>query len=217
VFRATPLILVYFAFAIAIGISAKVAGLSFGLTVLMSVIIYGGSSQMVLIPLLSEGSLMIPTVLTVLLMNLRLMIWSMSLNPYVSTWGGFTRVIFGSEITDETFAFLAMEWKRSPPLIGPSLALNFACHLSHCLGTALGYLAGSTIPDFKSVGLDFVLAPMFIALLVFQINSWRGVIVAGVSGVLVLAFHEAGFSNVAVILATLIASLLGMFLGRAMK
>jgi predicted branched-subunit amino acid permease len=56
VLRAAPIMLVYFAFAIAIGISAEVAGLSLGLTLLISVIIFGGSTQMVTIPLLTDGS-----------------------------------------------------------------------------------------------------------------------------------------------------------------
>jgi 4-azaleucine resistance transporter AzlC len=214
VFRASPILLVYFAFAIAIGISAKVAGLSFGLALLMSVIIFGGSTQMVTIPLLTDGSPILTTVITAFLMNLRLLIWSMALAPSVSTWKTLTRIIFGSELTDETFALHSTEWKLTGPTVAPSIAVNVACHLSHCLGTAAGYIAGSTIPDFKSIGLDFVLAPLFIALLVFQLKGWRSLLVAGISGILVLVFREMGLPSVAVILATLVASLVGLSLGR---
>ncbi len=210
VLAAAPIILVYFTFSIVIGISAKIAGLSLGLAVVMSVLMFGGSSQMVVIPLLVDGSPVITTVLTLLLMNLRLSIWSIALAPYISKWKKLAKFLFGSEITDETFALHATQWKQKGVVMAPALATNVVCHFAHCLGTTVGYVAGSTIPDVKAVGLDFVLAPMFIALLVLQLNSWRGALIALISGVLVLVFHEIGWASVAIIVATLIASFAGL-------
>lgn len=77
------------------------------------------------------------------------------------------------------------------------------------MGTAFGNL----IPDTKALGFDFALPGMFLALLCMQLKNVRFVLVALISGFLSILFIYTIPGNWNVILATVIAAMVGVLMG----
>jgi predicted branched-subunit amino acid permease len=77
-------------------------------------------------------------------------------------------------------------------------------------------LFGSLLPDPEGIGLSFIFPLMFLALLLPLIRSWRAVVVALVSAVVMLGMLEVTSSGLAFLTAAVTASVLGAGLdGRA--
>jgi predicted branched-subunit amino acid permease len=83
-----PLLLGVTPFGMAYGAYAVNAGLSSGLAQAMSAIIFGGASQLVASRLIAQSVPGAVIVLTVLLVNLRHMLYSAALAPHVEHLGG---------------------------------------------------------------------------------------------------------------------------------
>jgi 4-azaleucine resistance transporter AzlC len=207
---AAPVALAYFCFTFAFGISARAAGLSLPVSLLLSTLVYAGAAQMAAIALLAAGASMATGVLTVFLINLRGVVLSLGIARHTTRWKKWQRLLFGVELTDETFALHSARWKLTAADASQALAANIFCHLAHCTGTLVGFAAGATVPDLKPLGLDYILPAMFIALLVPQLKLRSSAAVALAAGGIALGCHQVGLSDFATVIAILLAATLGM-------
>jgi predicted branched-subunit amino acid permease len=73
-------------------------------------------------------------------------------------------------------------------------------------------VAGGLISDVTPFGLDYALIAMFAALLVFQLKDRRFLIIALLSSGLSIGLLLVGISQWNVILATLLAATVGVFI-----
>ena len=105
--KAMPIVLGYVPVAFAFGVLARQAGLSELNTVLMSLLVYAGASQFVAVGLFGAGASPATIVLTTFIVNLRHIILSSALAPYMSKWKAGRLAAFGFQVTDETFALHA--------------------------------------------------------------------------------------------------------------
>jgi 4-azaleucine resistance transporter AzlC len=210
---ALPVAIGYIPIAFAFGVLALKTGISPLNIVLMSILVYAGSSQLIAIGLIAAGSTAWSVVLTTFVVNLRHLLLSAAMSPYFQRWKKTELAAFAYELTDETFALHSIRFRDDPNRSkAETIVLNFTAHISWVLGTILGIFAGQLIPDVKPYGLDFALPAMFIALLVMQIRSGIFVAVAIAGGVISLVLSMAGVSQWNVIIATLVAATLGVLL-----
>lgn len=144
-----PIVVGYFPIAFSFGVAATDFGFSALEAVFLSVVIYSGASQFMALALLSGGTAVAISILTLLAMNLRHLLYGPSL---LDRAGGRARTRYSWAwaywLTDEVFAttigFLA----------GPSkgwserwmLGIGAAAYLSWVGGTALGAFAGGGAP-----------------------------------------------------------------------
>lgn len=212
IIQSLPLVIGYLPVATAYGILAQDIGLSFLATVLMSFIVYAGSAQFIAISMMATGQTVLSIVLTTFIVNMRHLLFSTSIAPYLSQWKLWQRILFGAELTDEAFAFHSTRYQEHKPHFSQDVATNITTQFSWIAGSALGYGAGSLFTDIKVFGLDFALPAMFIALLIiFLKNRWM-IYVSLITGGITLLLIVYGYKTWAVILAASLGATIGMAL-----
>jgi len=213
--RAIPIMLGYLTVGFAYGILAQNAGLSLFNGILMSVVVYAGSAQLIGAGMFAMAAHPLSIIATTFIVNLRHMLMSAAISPNLKGWHKTELSIFGFELTDETFALHSTTFSQVHPSKTSLFTSNFVSQCSWIIGTALGMLAGSLIPDIRPLGLDFVLSAMFIALIFMQLKNNRQVAVIFISGLSAMLLKLAGVTHWNVIIATLIAATAGTLIEAA--
>lgn len=210
---ALPVVLGYVPIGFAYGVLGVAAGLPMWAIVAMSVVVYAGSSQFIAVSLVSQGASAFTLVATTFLVNLRHFLYSSALSPRLERMSRGRLAWLAAELTDETFVIAAgtADAGRCRLPFGFVAGLNITAQISWVTGSAIGAQAGSAVGDASRLGLDYALVAMFLGLLALQVHRRREVVVALVGGSLSLVLHLFGVGTAGVIVAALLASLLGMY------
>ena len=214
--RALPVVLGYLPVGFTFGVLAVRGGMPPWLAVLTSVIVYAGSAQLIAAGLIGAGVPALSIVATTFVVNLRHMLMSAALAPWLSRMPRSLLIVFGFELTDETFAlYNQLRREGHPPVPMELIACNATAQLGWVVGTALGAFSGELLGDTKPFGLDFTLAAMFIALLVPQFRDRIHLLAAVTAGALSVLLTLGGANRWAVVIATVVtACLAGWLTGR---
>ncbi len=211
--RAIPIVLGYVPVAFAFGVLAVKNDISPALAILMSTIVFAGSGQFVTASLWGSGVGIASVILTVFVVNLRHLLMSASLATHIQQGSRLQRFLVGYELTDETFGVHSTAFRRGWQLSFSTLyACNMTAHISWIAGTAIGAYFGTLITDVRPLGLDYALTAMFLALLIPQIYSRLELIVAIFAGIISVALKLSGFGQWNVIIASVAAASLGLYL-----
>lgn len=213
---AFPVMLGYGPIGVAYGVLAHQGGLTFAETVAMSALVYAGSAQFIAVALWQAGTGGLAIVFTTFLVNLRHFLMSAALLPHLGSRSRRWLAWFGLELTDETFALHSTRLGRGEAGYAgaPMLAVNGASHLAWTVSSAAGYLAGTALGDPRSLGLDFALPAMFIALLLMQVRRKLDVVVAVLAAGLSLGLPYVLPGRWNVLLAAVLAAAAGAALVR---
>ena len=213
--RAMPVVLGYVPIGLAYGVLAQKAGLSALNTLLMSLLVYAGSAQLIAVGLFAGGASVLSFVLTTFVVNLRHLLFSAAVAPFLKHWRKIDLAVFAYELTDETFAVHSAHFTSDGvPGRAEVLATNMTAQVAWISGTALGVLLGGVIADVRPLGLDYALLAMFIALLVLQIKDRVQVTMALLAGALSAGLLLAGLEQWNVIVATVIIATVGVMVER---
>jgi 4-azaleucine resistance transporter AzlC len=202
----------YIPIGFAYGVLAGQAHLSLFSTLLMSCIVYAGSSQLIAAGLFASGQPMLSILLTTFIVNLRHMLMSAAMSPFLARWPQAQRLLFAAELTDETFALHSLQFAKQVPGAQQVFAVNVTSHLSWIFGSWLGYVANTLLTDVRPFGLDYALPAMFVALLLLQIQNYKMVVIAMCSGALAVLFNLFGFETWSVMIATVLGATIGVVL-----
>lgn len=212
-----PLLLGVAPFGMAYGAYAVKTGLSSGLAQAMSAIVFAGASQFVGVRLIARDVPAVVIVLTVLLVNLRHMLYSASLAPHVDHLGRRWRWLLAYLLTDEAYATAIARYRRGDAapyrhwfFFGAALALWVAWQVS----TATGVFVGTAVPD--SWSLDFALPLTFIALLAPTVSERPALGAAAVAGVVAVVGFRWPY-GVGLIAAAMVGMAAGMALDRVLS
>jgi 4-azaleucine resistance transporter AzlC len=185
-----PVLIALIPFAVAFGAMAIGNGLSAFEALAMSVFVFAGAAQLAAIPLLSAGASVAVIVLTVLVVNLRMTLYSASLAPHFGRlpigWKGLLSYL----LTDQAYAATITRFDDGETEESDKrwyyLGVALAIWIIWQAGTMMGVFLGSWASEGWS--LDFVLPLTFIALAVPAIKE-RATTVAALSagGTAVLA------------------------------
>ncbi|BCV21372.1 AzlC family ABC transporter permease [Moorella sp. Hama-1] len=209
---ALPIVLGYLPLGFAYGVLAREAGLNLWETVLMSVLLYAGSGQFIVVSLLSSGVALAAIIFTVFLVNLRHLLFSASFVPHLRRFKPGLLALLAAEITDETFAVAISHYAEHEARLPYHFGLHLTAHSSWILASLLGGLAGNLIGDPSRFGFNFALPAMFIILLVMQLKDKKTLLVAGLAAAFSVAIAVAWPGNWNIILATILAATLGVIL-----
>ena len=215
--QALPIVLGYIPVGFAYGVLAQKGGLNMVNTVAMSIIVFAGSAQLIGAGLIAAAASPFTLIFTTFVVNLRHLLMSAALSPKLAGWKKWQLALFGYELTDETFALHTMRMAKAAPAKAETFAVNVTAQSSWVLGSLLGYLAGGRIADVRPVGLDYALPAMFIALLVPQLIKPVYLLMAIVAAALSVGLQLLGYGQSHVILATVIASTLGLAIAQWIK
>ncbi len=207
-----PLLVGVFPFGMIYGALALNAGLSRSAAQMMSSIVFAGSSQFIAAQLIHESAPGLVIVLTIAIVNLRHMLYSASLAPYLTHLSTRWKTLLAYLLTDEAYAPSILHYERDGAqpfshwfLLGAGLALWSTWQAS----TALGIFLGAAIPD--SWSLDFALPLTFIAMVVPALKGRPYVAAALSAGLVALAAHALPF-KLGLILAALVGITVGTYL-----
>jgi 4-azaleucine resistance transporter AzlC len=210
VLRAAPIILGYIPVGFAYGVLAQKAGISALNTVLMSLLVYAGSSQLIAVGLFGANVPALSIIMTTFVVNLRHLIMASALAPYLKRWRKVELAAFAYQLTDETFAVHSTHFPSGIRSKAEVFATNVTAQTAWVTGTVLGIVAGQIITDVKPFALDYALPAMFAALLALQIKNRIHVVVAILTGVLAIVLLQAGMEQWNVITATVVGATVGV-------
>lgn len=171
-----PICLGYFSVSIAFGMTVAMAGMPIWAAVLMSFTNLTSAGQFAASNLLLAGGTLMEIALTTLIINLRYFLMSLSVSQKVEDGMSITkRMAVSYGITDEIFA-MAMNHK------GPLKAIYMAGLIitpviGWTLGTFVGGVATSVMPESISTALGIALYGMFIAIIVPDSRDNKNVLV----------------------------------------
>ncbi len=214
-----PTLLGYLSIGFAAGVLEKTAGMSIMEIILLSVLVYAGSAQFIAAGMIATGSSPTAIVITIFFVNLRHILLSAALSPYFRNLTPFKNMLVGSLLTDETFGVAIHEAAKRKQIHEKWMhGLNLTAYLNWIIANIAGAYLGQWISDPEKYGLDFALPAMFIGLLILAIVSRKKVkldiIVAVCAIVIAVAVAIVYPGNVGVIIATVVASTIGMVIDK---
>jgi 4-azaleucine resistance transporter AzlC len=206
-----PVLLALIPFGVTFGAAAMDSGLSALEAICMSVFVAAGAAQLAAVQLLSGGASVAVIVLTVLVINLRLMLYSASLAPHFrrlpAGWKGF----LSYHLTDQAYAATITRFDEGqteePDKRWYFLGVALSIWTTWQAATVLGVILGSWASEGWS--LDFVLPLIFIALAVPAIKD-RMIGAAALSAGAAAVSAAALPLNLGLITATLVGVLVGL-------
>jgi 4-azaleucine resistance transporter AzlC len=180
-------------FGVIFGTLCSAGPLSGWHTELMSLMVFAGSAQFIAAGQIAGHAGLAVIWGTALVVNLRHLLYSATLAPYVAHLPARWRFTLAAMLTDEVFAVSYAHYrKRAPGETGPSyfFGSGLSMYLNWQLWTIAGLLFGSAFPGLQSKGLDFAMVATFIAIVVPQLIAMRFVAAALTAGVLSFAWRE---------------------------
>jgi 4-azaleucine resistance transporter AzlC len=204
-----PITMGYVPVGMAYGVLAGKAGLSAGNVLLMSLLVYAGSAQLVAVGLFASGATMAAIVATTFAVNLRHVLFAAAMSPLLGGWRKTELAAFAFELTDESFALHAARFGRGDRDKGLTLAINVLAQASWVGGTALGLALGDVLGDGRAYALDFALPGMFLALLAGQVTASSKVAAAISGAALSLAAAQCGITGYGALAAGLVGAACG--------
>jgi branched chain amino acid efflux pump len=209
-----PLLIGVFPFGLIYGTLALGAGLSPTAAQMMSSIVFAGSSQFVAAQLIHDAAPGLVIVLTIAIINLRHMLYSASIAPYLENLSPRWKGLLAYLLTDEAYATTVIHFEEegfTPTSQWFFLGAGFSLWFTWQGSSALGILLGTAIPT--SWPLDFALPLTFIAM-VMPVLKDRPVIAAALSAGLVALLAYSLPYKLGLILAALVGIMVGTSLER---
>jgi 4-azaleucine resistance transporter AzlC len=176
---------------------------------LFSLLVFGGSVQLVSVELLANGTSVLTVLISAFIISSRHFLYGLSLRERISHQPARWRLSLGFLLTDELFALSGHTNSYKNQLrLWYALGAGGSFYLAWNLWTLMGIVAGSTLPDLTHLGLDFAIACTFIALVVPEIKSLATLISVIVAGFAAVIFNLLNF-ELALISAVILAMLAG--------
>ena len=207
-----PLLVGVFPFGLIYGVLAMNAGLTPAAAQAMSSIVFAGSSQFLAAELVHDAAPGLIIVLTIAIVNLRHMLYSASLAPYVKRLSMRWKVLLSYLLTDEAYAVTITHYEKegvSPTAHWYFLGAGLALWSTWQASTAVGIFLGATLPS--DWPLDFALPLTFIAI-VAPVLKDRPAIAAAISAGIVALFAYSLPYKLGLICATLVGIAVGTLL-----
>lgn len=204
----------YVPIGLAMGVLAARAGLTPLQTGAMSVFVYAGASQFIGVSMLAAGFAPFAIAVTTFLVNLRHLLMSAALSPYMGHIRRGTAAVLAFFVTDESFAVSIGAFReRGRADVAYMVGLYGTAYASWVLATVTGALLGGAFEVPDAFALDFALPAMFIGLLAGQLKEKTAVVTAVVAAVVAVAGTPV-FDGWTVMIASAAAAAIGAGVGR---
>jgi len=204
-----PILVGVIPFGMIYGILAISVGLSEAEAQAMSVIVFAGSAQFMLVQLAGIGTPALIMILTGFVINLRHALYSASVAAHIRKLNPGWKAILAYLLTDEAYAVAITRYNRDDEsdrkywyFLGAGLALWTSWQIS----TAVGVFLGAQVPPGWS--LDFTLALTFIALVVPSLRDRPSLFAAISAGVVAVLAASLPYK-----LNLIVAAVVGIIVG----
>ena len=214
----SPLMIPVVPFGIIFGVLAIELGLTPLITILMSVIIFGGASQIIFLQLFSAGATSLVILSSVGAVNSRHLLYGTVLSEHLSDLNITWKIIVSYFLVDQAFAVSNNYFKNNKDDKDKHFHLiagGLNCWVIWQITTLIGIYLGSVIPD--ELGLTFAIPLTFLALLVNDFRKLINIIVIIVSGSIATLGYQIIPFKAYVIIAALIGLLTAYILTKFIK
>lgn len=207
-----PLLVGIAPFGLVAGATAVEAGLGVDGAVALSLGIFAGASQLAAIELLSDGAPIAVAVLTVLIINLRMVMYSASLAPHLAHEPRWRRGLAAYLMTDQAYALTldrSVRRPEAPARMAYYLGVAVLLWATWQAMTVVGAVIGAALPEW--LPLEAAVPLVFLALLVPAVTDRPTLLAATVSGVVATAGRGLPANA-----GLLVGALLGIAVGTAL-
>ncbi|EZH66928.1 branched-chain amino acid ABC transporter permease [Bacillaceae bacterium JMAK1] len=214
IFLALPLALAIATYGVSYGVLAIGAGMSYFEAILMSILVFSGSVQLVAVAMIASGASFINLVIATSLLNLRNLLYGAALSDGFHQLKRSTRFLYAFGINDESFVLSTSKFKEIGPaprfFLGAAITFYVSWLLSSIVGASLG-----NVVDPIAYGLDLAFPVTFAALLVQSITNYPAFATMGLAALLTISLEALFPTNqFTIIIVGIVAPLLGLFLSR---
>ncbi len=209
-----PMLVGVIPFGLVAGATPATTGLGGDTAIGLSMFVFAGASQLAAADVLADGASALVAVVAACTINLRMVLYSASLAPYLTQVSLRRRLFMAYLLTDQAYAVSITRWsaeaapaidggpppeaeRRVPFYLGAALLL----WVNWQIVTVIGVLVGSAVPD--SLPLDFAVPLVFLVLLVPAITSRPAAVAALVGGGVAVLSLEAGADHLSVLLGAI--------------
>jgi len=176
---------------------------------LMPLVVFAGSAQLVAVELMANNASLATILFTTFVISSRHFLYGLALRDKLKVLPTKWRYSLGFLLTDELFALSG----SSKAFVGKlrliyALVAGGSFYLFWLLWNVTGIVAGSYLPDLTQLGLDFAIAVTFIALVVPTVTNLPMVITVAVAALLSVLFKLLHFE-----LDLVAAAIIAMYCG----
>ncbi|WP_107768268.1 AzlC family ABC transporter permease [Nocardioides terrigena] len=196
------------AYGISFGAVGVAAGLSVLQTCALSLLVFTGASQFALVGVVAAGGAPISGAMAAILLGTRNTLYGLRMAPLLA-FHGWRRAAAAHVLLDESTAMAVNRETRPAARLG-FLTTGIAVFVLWNLATLGGALAGTTIGDPRTYGLDAAVGAAFLALLWPRLSDRRSRVVAVVAAGVALGLVPLTAAGVPVLAAGGVALLAGV-------
>jgi 4-azaleucine resistance transporter AzlC len=207
-----PIISGIIPFGVVMGAAFSSAGLSFLQSVFMNISVYAGAAQLASLDLMKAHAALAVVVATGLVINLRFLLYSAAMAPYLKDSPFIIKFISAFTLTDQSYAVMSAnqdKFKTNTEAVHFYLGTAAAMMLVWDTSVLAGYIFGNFAP--ASLSLDFAVPLSFLALLAPTLKTKKHIGVAIFSSVLSLVFYGLPLKT-GLLFTALISMVLAWFL-----
>lgn len=164
--KSLPILCSYIFVGMAFGIMMEAAGFKWYVSSIISIVVYTGAFQFVMITLLSTGASVFTVVVTAILMNSRQSFYAIAFIDEFSKMGRRKPYMISS-MTDETFAVNCSLTEKGDEKRDIMYYVAVFSKTYWVIGCTLGGIIGQLIP-FELNGIDFCMTALFVIIFIDQ-------------------------------------------------
>jgi predicted branched-subunit amino acid permease len=188
-----PLLVGVIPFGVVAGAIAIDNGLSPGVAIASSIVVFAGASQVAMYDVLGDGGSAFVAALAAWTINARLLLYSASLAPHVSDAPLRKRLLAGYLLSDQAYIVAMARYAAIPEAedrVEVAIGAGATLWISWLASTIVGALVGSSLPADAPVG---AIAPIvFLVLLLPVLDRRPAMVAAAVGGTVALLAADAG-------------------------
>ncbi len=196
------------AYGISFGAVSVASGLSVWQSCALSLLTFTGASQFALVGVIASGGTPLLGALSGLLLGTRNTLYALKVAPMVG-WRGVRRAAAAHLVIDESSAMTLTRTTREHARAG-FLSTGLAVFVLWNLATLAGALAGDSLGDPRSYGLDAAVGGAFLGLLWPRLNTTRNRVAALLGAGLALSLVSVTPAGVPVLAASAVALGMGL-------
>lgn len=200
------------AYGLGFGAVSVASGLSVAQTCALSLLMFTGASQFALAGVVAAGGAPMSGAATALLLGTRNTLYGLRMAPLLR-WRGWRRFTAAHVLIDESTAMAVNRSTTEGVRLG-FLATGWSVFVLWNLATAIGAVAGESVGDPRTFGLDAAVGAAFLALLWPRLTDRRNVLVAILAAAVALSMVPVTAPGVPVLAAGGVALLVGVLARR---
>jgi predicted branched-subunit amino acid permease len=198
-----PMLVGVIPFGLVAGATPASHKLGVGAAVGFSTIVFAGASQLAAMEVLIKGGSAAVAIAAACTINLRMLLYSASLAPFLADQPLRRRLLVAYLLTDQAYAVSITRWAGAEPDADPHdriayyLGAGLLLWVVWQISTIAGALAGAALP--KDVPLDFAIPLVFLVLLVPAVTTRPAAVAAVAGGAAAVLGAEWGAGNLSIL------------------